>query len=269
MAWNYGRYVNGVAAAGKAEYNLPMYVNTWLGGEDVNPGNYPSGGPQPRVIDIWKAAGSAIDIYSPDIYAPNFEEWCRRYNRAGNPLFIPEMQNSRGVSASEVFYVFGERAGIGTSPFGIDSWGDTENELGKSYRSIAQLMPLITQHQADGTIHGFALTRAHPSVNFVMGGLEVAVSLDENFGSRAESGFGLIMQTGADEFLGVGKGFRVRFTSRSGESVGIAAIAEGRFEADKWIAGRRLNGDENNQGEDWRFDPRVINIEKASIYRFR
>src|SRR5207249_10715533 len=31
MAWNYGRYVHHVAAAGKAEYPLPMYVNTWLG----------------------------------------------------------------------------------------------------------------------------------------------------------------------------------------------------------------------------------------------
>jgi hypothetical protein len=261
--------VNAVAAAGKAEYNLPMYVNTWLGGEDVKPGDYPSGGPQPRVIDVWKAAGSAIDIYSPDIYAPNFEEWCRRYNRAGNPLFIPEMQNMRGVSASEVFYAFGERAAIGVSPFGIDSWTDADNELGKSYRPMAELIPLIAQHQADGTIHGFALDHSHPAVNFVMSGLEVSVSLDEIFGSRAEKAFGLIMQTGPNEFLGTGEGFRVRFTSRSGEYVGIAALDEGRFEGDKWISARRLNGDENDQGKYWRFDPRNVRIEKASIYRFR
>jgi hypothetical protein len=56
MAWNYARYVHTVAASGKAAYDLPMYVNTWLAGEDATPGDYPSGGPQPRVLDIWKAA---------------------------------------------------------------------------------------------------------------------------------------------------------------------------------------------------------------------
>ena len=30
MAWNYARYIGQVAAAGKAEYNIPMYVNAWL-----------------------------------------------------------------------------------------------------------------------------------------------------------------------------------------------------------------------------------------------
>ena len=95
MAWNYGRYVQYVAAAGKAEYPIPMYVNTWLAGPDASPGQYPSGGPLPEVMDLWKAAGTAIDIYSPDIYAPNFAEWCDRYNRAGNPLFIPETHGRR------------------------------------------------------------------------------------------------------------------------------------------------------------------------------
>jgi len=71
MAWHYAVFVQSVAAAGKTGYPLPMYVNTWLGGGDTAPGNYPSGGPQPRVVDIWKAAGSAIDIYSPVLYAPD------------------------------------------------------------------------------------------------------------------------------------------------------------------------------------------------------
>ena len=30
MAWHYARYVNKVAEAGKAEYNIPMFVNAWL-----------------------------------------------------------------------------------------------------------------------------------------------------------------------------------------------------------------------------------------------
>src|SRR2546423_10927943 len=106
MAWNYARYVHAVAAEGKTAYNIPMYVNTWLAGEDATPGDYPSGGPQPRVVDIWKAAGKAIDIYTPDIYQANFAEWCRRYNRSGNPLFIPET-NGAVTGGSNPFYAFG------------------------------------------------------------------------------------------------------------------------------------------------------------------
>src|SRR6266550_8419202 len=30
MAWNYARYVDSIAAAGKAEYDIPMFVNAWL-----------------------------------------------------------------------------------------------------------------------------------------------------------------------------------------------------------------------------------------------
>ena len=82
MAWQYAHFVQAVAARGKAAYNIPMYVNTWLAGDDDTPGSYPGGGPLPWVMDVWKAAGSALDIYAPDLYASNFAEWCKRYHRA-------------------------------------------------------------------------------------------------------------------------------------------------------------------------------------------
>jgi len=80
----------------------------------------------------------------------------------------------------------------------------------------------------------------------------------------------MIMAIGKDEFLGIGKGFRVTFTPRpeSGPHVGVAAIDEGTFENGKWVPGRRLNGDENAQGKYWRFDPHGIKIEKISLYRY-
>jgi beta-galactosidase GanA len=270
MAWNYARYVHAVAAAGKAAYNIPMYVNTWLAGEDTTPGDYPSGGPQPRVVDIWRAAGSVIDVYTPDIYQPNFAEWCRRYNRAGNPLFIPET-NGGATGGANAFYAFGERAAIGVSPFGIDSWNDGENDLGKSYRILEQLSPLVLEHQAKGDIRGFVLDKSRPSVTFVLNGFQVQISLDEIFGFHTEQGFGLLMATGANEFLSAGKGFRVSFNPRTNgsERVGIASVDEGSFKDGQWVAGRRLNGDETDQGKYWRFDQRQINIEKASVYRFQ
>jgi hypothetical protein len=50
--------------------------------------------------------------------------------------------------------------------------------------------------------------------------------------------------------------------------VGIAAVDEGVFENGKWIPGRRLNGDENDQGKGWRFTPRRLTTEKVTLYHF-
>ncbi|MES1180656.1 MAG: beta-galactosidase, partial [Verrucomicrobiota bacterium] len=62
MAWNYARYMNRITAAGKAEYPLPVYTNTWIvQPEDKGSGDYPSGGPEPHVLDIWRAGAPAID----------------------------------------------------------------------------------------------------------------------------------------------------------------------------------------------------------------
>ncbi len=269
MAWNYARFVHGVTARGKAAYNIPMYVNTWLMGDNTSPGDYPSGGPEPRVMDIWKAAGSALDFYAPDLYASNFTDWCRRYHRDGNPLFMPETRGG-ATAAANVFYALGEEAGFGFSPFAIEDEADPKGDLAASYRLLATLEPLIVAHQTDGTVHGFVLNQGNPSVDFVMQGYTVHVTLDEIFGIHAENGFGLIMATGKDEFIGAGKGFRVWFTPRaaSGPKVGIATVDEGVFENGKWIPGRRLNGDENDQGNGWRFTPRRLTTEKVTLYHF-
>lgn len=270
MAWHYARYVQAVAAKGKAAYDLPMYVNTWLAGEDTRPGNYPSGGPQPRVVDVWKAAGTALDIYAPDLYAPNFTAWCKRYHRDGNPLLIPETRGG-AAGAANVFYAVGEQAALGFSPFGIDSSMTGNDDLANSYRAIAQVAPMLLEQQTQGNVHGFVLDKDHPSVDFFMQGYTVQVSLDGVFGFHAQNGFGLIMATGPDKFLGAGKGFRVSFTPRSSSvpRVGLAAVDEGTFEDGKWVQGRQLNGDENDQGRYWRFDPSKVHIEKADLYRFQ
>lgn len=270
MAWNYARFVQTVTAKGKAAYGLPMYVNTWLAADDVTPGDYPSGGPQPRVIDIWKAAGSAIDIYSPDIYLPNFSYWANRYHRTDNPLFIPETSGG-SVGGTNVFYAVGEKAAIGFSPFAIDAITEETANVGASYSAIASVAPVLLEQQTKGNVHGFTLTKDHPSVQFSMNGYRVSVSLDEIFGNHSEKGFGLIIATGQDEFLGVGKGFRVLITASSPSpfKLGFASIDEGMFENGQWKPGRRLNGDENDQGSYWRFDGRSIKIEKAALYRYQ
>ena len=41
-------------------------------------------------MDIWRAGAPHIDFLSPDIYFPNFVEWLEKFDRSGNPVFIPE-----------------------------------------------------------------------------------------------------------------------------------------------------------------------------------
>lgn len=269
MAWNYARYVQAVTAKGKAAYNLPMYVNTWLGGESNYPGDYPSGGPEPRVIDIWKAAGTSIDIYAPDLYATNFSWWSNRYHRVDNPLFIPETRGGT-AGAANVFYAVGEHSAICFSPFAIDGFFEGTTELGESYSAIASIAPILLEQQTKGNVHGFTLTKEFHTVDFYMNGYKVQVSLDNIFGTQSETGAGLIIATGRDEFLGIGKGFRVLITARSPSpfKLGYASIDEGKFVDGKWIPGRRLNGDENDQGSYWRFDPHSIRVEKAVLYTY-
>jgi len=277
MAWQYAHFVHAVCAAGKAAYPLPMYVNTWLGGGDNKPGDYPSGGPQPRVVDIWRAAGTAIDIYSPDLYASDFAAWAARYHRAGNPLFIPETHGGP-EGASGAFYAFGEDHALGISPFGIDGWipggwaarNDPSNELANAYKTLGEISPLLLETTQPGMMHGFQLDANHPSVEYEMNGYTVDVSLDELFGHRSDRGYGLIIATGTDTFIGAGLGFRVGFRGRkTGEPrVGIAAIDEGSYKNGQFTPGRRLNGDENDQGNYWRFDQREVRIERATLYRF-
>jgi beta-galactosidase GanA len=269
MAWHYARFIQSVTAQGKAAYDIPMYVNTWLAGDDSTPGSYPSGGPEPWVVDIWKAAGSAIDIYSPDLYDPNFTLWCKRYHHAGNPLYMPETRGG-AAGAANVFYALGEEAGLGFSPFGIDDETDPKGPLAASYGLLAQISPMLLEHQAAGDVHGFVLSHAHPSVDFSMQGYTLHVTLDEVFGTHADDGFGLIMANGPDSFLGAGKGFRVSFVPRTpGISyAGIASVEEGTFVDGQWVPGRRLNGDETDGGKAWRLDWHSLHIEKVTVYRF-
>jgi beta-galactosidase GanA len=269
MAWHYARFIQAVAKAGKGEYDIPMYVNTWLAGDTTPPGEFPSGCPEPEVVDVWRAAGSSLDFYSPDLYDPRFELWSHRYHRDGNPLYMPETRGG-ATGAANVFYALGEEAGFGFSPFAIESEANDKDPLAESYSVLASVAPLLLEHQAAGDVHGFVLDRDHKSVDFTINGYTLHVSLDNSFGGPAESGFGLVMADGKDAFLGAGKGFRVTFTPRSDSDprVGIAAVDEGTFVDGKWVPGRRLNGDEDDQGVHWRLDPHQQRIEKVTLYRF-
>jgi hypothetical protein len=267
MAWNYSRYVGKVAEAGKAEYPVPMYVNTWIvQPEDKGPGDYPSGGPQDHLHDIWRAGGPQIDMLSPDIYLPNFDELAARYSRSGNPLFIPESSASAG-GAANAFYAIGQFHGMGYSPMGIDQstrmlgvrpgtgvTAETPTDLSalpfpKAYKVLAQLSPLILEHQTNDTIGAAWLNKNHQMTDLNLGGYKVNVDLRRN--RRApdlipEAGYAMVIASGRDEFFVAGNDIQVTFlpTTPGPPIAGLARVEAGRFENGRWLVTRLLGGDD-------------------------
>jgi hypothetical protein len=209
MAWNYARYVGGVAAAGKAEYPVPMFVNTWCSMGDRPPGTYPSGGPLPHVADPWKVGAPAIDFRSPDLHSTNFSEWVDWYHPTPDfPLFIPEAFHATGHY--NIFYVMGQHDGIGFSPFAIDELFFTlepgimeelerrfspnlvdgliftgpsrtrlalpDLPLARSYDIIRQLTPLILDSQGKGKMAGVVAIADEPPQKIALGNYVLTVS---------------------------------------------------------------------------------------------
>ena len=102
-AYYVSSYVNRVAAAGKEAYDIPMTANCWL--EQGKAGEYPSGGPIARVMEVWQFAAPSIDILAPDIYTPAFCAVCESYTKNGNPLFIPETATHAYAGVRQLYAV--------------------------------------------------------------------------------------------------------------------------------------------------------------------
>ena len=89
-----------------------------------------------------------------------------------------------------------------------------------------------------------------------MGNYKLTVSHEYTLGwspgsknPRWPSGGGLIIQTADNEFIIAGTGIVVVFSSiDQNESVGILQADEGVYANGKWVAGRRMNGDQDHQG---------------------
>src|ERR1035438_5569885 len=173
MSWNYARYVGKVVEEGKAEYNIPMFVNGWL--QQPNhawPGTYPSGGPLPQVHDIWRAGAPAIDALAPDLYLQYFDEVCARFTRNGNPLFIPETS----ANAGNVLSAFGKFNAIGFSPFFIERGVGPDTDLAAAYRVVSQLAPVIVAHQGKETMTAVRVNQGDAPLKVKLGGYTLDLS---------------------------------------------------------------------------------------------
>ena len=197
MAWRYSTFINKVVAAGKAEYDIPMYANAWQQQPGCpRPGEYPSGGPVPQVNDIWRCGAPNLDFLSPDLYIAEFDWDCARYTRNGNPLFIPEANTGGGAPGNALIALI-KYNGIGYSPFGIERdrpggrggfggrgrQGQGTNDIpatpvapppdvfAQTYALLQYLAPVILDNQGKGTMVFLNETRTtHTNTELVLTG---------------------------------------------------------------------------------------------------
>jgi hypothetical protein len=281
-AWHYSRYVNSVAAAGKAEYPIPMCANAWLDGAGA-PGDYPSGGPVARVLDVWRAGATQLDLLAPDIYADDFAGYCAQFARNGNPLFIPEAR-ADARSGPNSFYAIGRHHAIGFSPFGVDSMPDPANQpLAANNAVLAQLTPLILEYAGSCNLTAVIVTQEKPQEEIRLGNftlnLKLAAARRQPAPAVAQGasqplvdpGFALIISLAGGEFVLAGAGISVTFGSPNPDRpvAGIAYVEEGKFVSGKWVPGRRLNGDENAGGTAVSLPRGNPGILKFKLYSYR
>lgn len=276
MAWYYAVFTNELTMAGKAAYNLPMFVNAALNRPGKKPGEYPSAGPLPHIMDIWKAGAPAIDILTPDFYNPDFKHWCDLYTRAGDPLLIPEHRFEKGIDA-KAFFAFGHYNCLAFSPFSIESTDQPEKEpIGKTYRIINQLSHLITKYQPSGSVHGFLVTKDSIVTNVLVGNYRLTIKHEYNMGwsdgAKEDSwplGGCVVIVISPDEFYIAGTGIVITFMcNQQNKKPGFISVDEGRFEAEQWIQGRRLNGDQNHQGRHVRIPSGEYSIQHVKLYQY-
>ena len=183
QTWTYATYVEQIASAGRAIYNLPMYVNVALNSRNRKPGEYPSGGPLAHLIDLWHCGAPSIDVLGVDIYDPGIKSWFEKYHLPNNPLFVPEIR-LEDRDAMYALYAFGHHGAMGFCPFSIEDYPlttasttndwkqmdlsqddqlnaftttDNRSPLVAAYHLLRQVEPLIVERQGTNDIDAILL----------------------------------------------------------------------------------------------------------------
>jgi beta-galactosidase GanA len=239
-AWSIARYIGQVAAAGKAEYPLPLYVNAALR-DPLNPGSantYESGGATDNVLDIWKAAAPAIDLLAPDIYqsdSARYRKVLELYGRPDNALFVPETR-ANGTASRWCFAALGRQA-IGWSPFGLDYTAYSSDPFGLPRTTEEQLAPIalnfkmlepimreVARLNFEGKVQAVAEEKDEPVQTLDFGNWQAVVSYGGSprgnsgapRGNSEPIGRALIAKIGENQFWVTGAYCRIDFKAASG-----------------------------------------------------
>jgi len=303
-AWAIASYIEDIAKAGRAVYDLPMYVNNALRdpgtpGQPAAPfkDDFASGGPTFDVLGIYKAAAPHIDLAAPDIYMPESNKVTanlERFQQPGNALLVPEMGNAAGY-ARYVWQILG-RGALGVAPFGIDYADYSNYPLGSRYTDKRMVEPFAQVFAAfapmgrqwarwafEGRTHGVAEGDDRAPQTVALDGWTATVSFREfQFGERAwlhdkndtplgtekPNGGLALAQLGPDEFVVVGQHARLKVTgagSNAGKPSLWARVEEGHFEPDgRWVMERVWNGDQTDYGLNLPATPTVLKVRMGS-----
>jgi beta-galactosidase GanA len=299
-AWAIASYIEDIARAGRAVYDLPMYVNNALRdpgepGQPVKPwkADFASGGPTFDVLGIYKAAAPHIDLAAPDIYMPESKKvsaTLERFQQPANALLVPEMGNAPGY-ARYIWQILG-RGAIGVSPFGIDYAQYSNYPLGSPYTDKRMVEPFAQVFAAfepmqrqwarwafEGRTHGVAEGDDRATQTMALEGWNATVSFrefqfgerqwlqdknDHPLGTEKPNGGLALAQTGPDEFIVVGQRARIKFGgagANAGKPSMFARVEEGHFAPDgRWVMERNWNGDQTDYGLNLPATPTVLKV---------
>ena len=290
-AWAVARYVGEVAAAGKAEYPLPLYANAALR-DPLAPGptvNWESGGPTDDVLPIWKAAAPALDLLAPDIYMDDYakvDKVMELYGRPDNPLFIPEISNA--PQYARFFFLALGHGALGFSPFGIDFTKYANFPLGAkkmneealapfalNYQLVGPMMRELAQLGFEGKVHGVAEKKGTPAQSLEIGAWKVNVSYglpqfgfgDKPPGNPEPVGGAFVAQLADNQFLVAGFHCRLDFqtgTAAPKKQRDYVRVEEGTYENGKFKFRRLWNGDQTDWGLNFTSDPVVLRVTLAT-----
>lgn len=295
-AYSTARYIDDIAQAGKAEYNIPMYCNVWItypvraleNRDHPSPGQeYPSGGPQQVSIAVWKATAKAIDILAPDFYSDDlvfYRDVIASYKRSDNPLFIPETGLAKNFGRY-FFYALGNGA-VGFSPFGVDYTGwsralDDEKMPSWLSENFALFQPMSEEIAAlnfDGKLQ--TAVEDNGAARQILHFADVDAVVSFGFphpdgelppGTNDGQGRALVAQLGPLEFLVTGFEASVTFQLASAASgktpaqqLEILRADEGFYNQGAWHATRIWNGDQTDRG--LHFKPRNTEVVRIRLH---
>lgn len=282
--YHQAHYLNEIAAAGKAEFNIPVYMNVWLSYPPAElperrlpiPGiQYPSGGAVQRWVGLWRVLAPSLDAIAPDIYGDDagfVREVLAAYHRPDNPLLVPEIAKTDAFARYD-FLVLGEGA-VGIAPFGVDPRG--WNILGESAaaghaRNFALLAPMVRQVAKlnfDGKLKTSMEERGQPQQELDFGAWQATVSYGypqydgrRPPGTSDAHGVALVGQLGPDELLVTGVDASVSFHLPGrlpGMRMQILSAEEGFYKDGVWNPVRLWNGDETDRGLQFHADDPVV-----------
>jgi hypothetical protein len=286
QAYHQARYINEIAAAGKAEFNIPYYINVWVSYPPAElpqrqipiPGiQYPSGGAVQKLVGLWKKLAPAVDLIGPDIYSDDsgfYRELLATYHRPDNALWIPE--TGRGDSFGKFFYYALGSQAIGFSPFGVDAsgWNILGNEPWKAHAdNFALIAPMdreIAQLNFDGKLKTSVEEpgQATQELDFGAWQATVAFGFPQPDGRRAPGtrdfhGSAIVAQLGPNEFLVTGVDASITFHLPGKPAwmhSEILRAEQGTYDSGVWKPLRLWNGDETDRGLSFHASPEVVRV---------